>query len=140
MPSFVLDCSVTLPWFFADEADGYADGILHLLASEEATAPAVWPLEVVNGLVGAERRGRLTSDDVSSALAMLGELEIAVEQETPALTAVLAVAREYRLTAYDAAYLELAMRRNLPLATNDRDLAAAAKLAGVGTVALENPD
>jgi predicted nucleic acid-binding protein len=138
LPSFVLDCSVTLPWFFEDETDGYADAILHLLAREEATAPALWPLEVVNGLVGAERRGRLSTEDVTNALAMLAELDIAVEQQSPMPTAVLTVAREYRLTAYDAAYLELAMRENLPLATNDRDLAEAAKRAGAGTLVVED--
>ncbi len=134
MPSFVLDCSVTLPWFFEDEVDGYADAILNLLAKEDATAPALWPLEVVNGLVGAERRGRLSADDVTNALAMLAELDIKVEQQGPTPSAVLSVAREYRLTAYDAAYLELAIRENLPVATNDLDLAGAAKRAGVGTM------
>ena len=134
LPSFVLDCSVTLPWFFEDEIDGYADSILRLLAKEEATTPTLWILEVVNGLIGAERRGRLSAEDVSNALAMLAELDIAVEQQSPISTAVLTVAREYGLTAYDAAYLELAMRENLPVATNDQDLAKAAKRAGVGTL------
>ncbi len=134
LPSFVLDCSVTLPWFFEDETDGYADAVLHLLAREEATTPALWILEVVNGLLGAERRGRLSAEDVTSALAMLAELDIAVEQQSSVSTAVLAVAKEYGLTAYDAAYLELAMRENLPVATNDRDLAKAATRAGVDTL------
>lgn len=127
---------MTLPWFFEDQLDGYADAILHLLAKEAATAPALWPLEVVNGLVGAERRGRLSAEDVTNALAMLAELDIAVEEQSPIPRAILTVVREHGLTAYDAAYLELAMRENIPLATNDHDLAKAAKRAGVGTLEL----
>lgn len=129
---------MTLPWFFEDETDGYADAILHLLAREEAAAPAIWLLEVVNGLVGAERRNRLSAEDVTNALAMLSELGIAVEQQSPLPTAVLSLAREYGLAAYDAAYLELAMRESLPLATNDRDLAEAAKRLGIGTLVVED--
>lgn len=139
MPSFVLDCSVTLPWFFEDEIDGYADSILRLLVKEEATTPSLWTLEVVNGLLGAQRRGRLSAEDVTNALAMLAELDIAVEQQSPAATAVLTVAREHGLTAYDAAYLELAMRESIPVATNDQDLAKAAKRAGVGVLTV-SPD
>ena len=134
MPSFVLDCSVTLPWFFEDEEDGYAEAVLHLLAREAATTPALWPLEVVNGLIGAERRGRLAAGDVANALAMLTELDIEVEERSPAPSAIHALATQYGLTAYDAAYLELAVRENLPLATNDHDLARAAERAGVGNL------
>jgi len=131
--TFVLDASVVLSWHLDDEPNSYADTILARLASEPAVAPNIWPLEVANGLLIAERRGRLTTAGTSRVYQDLSDLPIAV-QHVPlesAQTSVLALARDQRLSAYDAAYLELAMREGLPLATLDDGLRAAGGRVGV---------
>jgi predicted nucleic acid-binding protein len=130
MPArFVVDNSVVMAWCFEDEADGYADGVLEGLVAGEAFVPSVWPLEVGNVLLVAERRGRL--DEASSVrfLELLGGLPITVEQEPPErmLGEVVSLAREHGISTYDASYLDLAMRLGLPIATRDASLAKAAK-------------
>lgn len=133
---FVLDNSVAVAWGFEDEDSAYADRTLGLLDANTAVAPAVWPLEVANAILMGERRGRLSAADTARFLELLGGLPIAVEDAalTGALGAVLDVGRTYGLTSYDASYLELAMRRGLPLATLDGRLADAAGRAGVELV------
>jgi predicted nucleic acid-binding protein len=133
---FVLDNSVAVAWGFEDEDSAYADRTLGLLDADPAVAPAVWPLEVANAILVGERRGRLSAADTARFLELLGGLPIAVEDAalTGALGAVLNVGRTYGLTSYDASYLELAMRRGLPLATLDGRLADAAGRAGVELV------
>jgi predicted nucleic acid-binding protein len=126
---FVVDASVVMSWCFADEADAYADGVLDRLTQDEALVPSIWPLEIGNVLLVAERRKRLSEADSARFLALLGELPIVIEPEPPQrmLREILALARELGLSTYDAAYLDLAMRLGLPLATNDAALRKAAK-------------
>jgi predicted nucleic acid-binding protein len=130
---FVLDSSVTLTWCFEDEATPYADQVLDLLGSDSALTPAIWPLEIANALRTAERRGRLHPADSVHFTELLRALPVSVESMPleRALGAVLDVARAYELTSYDAAYLEIAMRVGLSLATQDVRLSAAAERAGV---------
>jgi predicted nucleic acid-binding protein len=130
---FVVDCSVTMAWCFADELDEYADSVLGALSSNEATVPSLWSLEVANTLIQGERRRRLTVADSQRFLDLLESLPIQLDGETAtrATGATLAVGREYGLSIYDATYLELAMREGLSLATRDRRLRTASKAAGV---------
>ena len=130
---FVVDASVTLAWCFADETSDLADRVLDHLEHDEALAPAIWPLEVANGLRTAERRGRLDLADLSHVRGLLISLPVQVEGVAldAALGEVTEIARRLELTAYDAAYLELAARRGLALATVDARLRRACELAGV---------
>ncbi len=125
----VVDNSVVMSWCFEDEGNGYAEAVLESLESGEVLVPAIWPLEVGNVLLVAERKKRLGRAAVVRFLALLGGLPITVEQEPPErmLKEILSLAREHRLSTYDASYLDLAMRLDLPLATRDAPLAKAAK-------------
>jgi len=131
--SLVLDCSVAMSWCFEEEAGDYADRVLDALEEGEAFVPSVWPLEVANVLVVAERRGRLKVGESARFLELLQSLPIFVEEVSlPRATgAVLSLARELDLSVYDASYLELAMRSGVALATHDQALAKAADAAGV---------
>jgi len=130
---FVIDASVVLAWCFEDEASPYADAVLERLAQAEALAPIIWPLEVGNALVVSERRGRITPAETVRFLNLLRQLPIIVEGETPPrmFGEILSLAREQGLSAYDAAYLDLAMRAGAPLATLDEALRQAARRCGV---------
>lgn len=130
---FVLDGSLALAWYFKDEADAYADAVAARLPFSRAVVPLIWPLEVANALLMGERRQRSTEAQAARWLGYLGSLPIDVDDETNrrAWGEVLSLARPRRLSAYDAAYLELAMRRGLPLATLDDKLKAAASAVGV---------
>lgn len=133
---FVVDASVALAWCFADEASDTADQALGRLEHEEAIAPAIWPLEVANGLRTAERRGRLDLADLSRVRDLLLSLPVQVESVDLrlALGEVTEIARSLELTACDAAYLALAARRGLALATVDDRLRRAAASSGVELV------
>ncbi len=133
MSAFVLDCSVTMAWCFEDEADALADAALERLAEEGATAPSLWSLEVVNVLLAAERARRITVSDSARFLALIGDLPITVLETSfeRAAGQVTALGRKHGLSAYDAAYLDLAMREGLPLASRDRALCRAAAAVGV---------
>ena len=133
MTDFVLDASVALAWCFEDENTPSARQILARLRAEAASVPATWPIEVANVLALAERRRRITPADSAEFIAKLEDVAILVDEETSsrAFGRVLDLAREERLTAYDAAYLELAQRRTLPLATLDKDLCAATAALGL---------
>jgi len=135
---FVLDASVALSWGFEDETTPYTEAVLGALAEGEAVVPAVWPLEVGNGILMAERRGRLSHADAVQFLTLLRQLPIRVEPEPPErmLGEILALAREQGLSTYDASYLDLAMRLGLPLATQDDQLREAAERCGVRVYAL----
>jgi predicted nucleic acid-binding protein len=130
---FVLDGSVTMVWGFEDEADDYAAAILDRMPDLQAFAPTVWPLEVANALLVGERRRRTTPADAARFLAILAPFPITVDDETAthAWHETTHLARAHGLSAYDAAYLELAIRRGLPLATLDDRLKAAAVAVGV---------
>ncbi|MHB0867813.1 MAG: type II toxin-antitoxin system VapC family toxin [Thermoleophilia bacterium] len=131
--SFVLDCSVALAWILPDEGEHQVAALLEKVGTEGAIVPEVWPLEVANALLVAQHRRRLKEKDVERALADLAALPIRVDQETHqhALRAILSLAREYKLSAYDAAYLELARRARMPLATLDKNLRSACRAAGI---------
>ena len=138
MTAFVIDCSVAVTWCFEDEATPASDGLLDRLGEEEAAAPAIWPRELGNVLVMAERRGRIDAAQLAEFVALVRDLPVAIDQETPqrALDEVLALARAEKLTTYDASYLELAMRLGVPLATQDRELRHAAVRLGTPVLAV----
>ena|ERR1700722_4516057 len=122
--SLVLDCSTTLAWVYADETTVPVRRVFDLLSQGGAWVPALWRLEVANVLEMSTRRGRHGADFRDATLADLAQLPIQVDSETDAQAwrDTLRLAERYKLTLYDAAYLELAHRRNLSLATLDRDL------------------
>jgi predicted nucleic acid-binding protein len=130
---FVLDASLTLSWCFRDEANPQSLALLDRLAAEAALVPALWQLEVANALAMAERRGRITPERVDDFLRELGVLEIEIDHETAgrSFSHLLPLCRDHALTSYDAAYLDLARRRRLPLATLDADLIRVAERLGV---------
>jgi predicted nucleic acid-binding protein len=134
--AFVLDNSVTMRWCFESTANAYAESILQRLASGgDAVAPVLWRYEVGAVLAKAERSGAISPGKAAEFLAALRSFDIAIDQDGTdrVLTEVYRPAIAYRLTGYDAVYLGLALRRNLPLATLDEDLARACRSAG-GTV------
>ena len=129
----VLDASVTFPWLFEAEGSPAADALLDHVTEYGAVVPALWFLECTNGLAMAERRGRIDSAGIIKAIALLRRLSLVVDDPAPSgvLDAVLDLARTHRLTTYDAGYLDLALRRGLPLATGDAPLRTAATATGV---------
>ena len=134
MTRFVLDCSVTASWCFSDESDPYAMSALDALEDGEAVVPSIWPLELANVLLIGERRGRLSRTEVVQFVSLLTELEILIDRIEPdrVFSEILSLAWTHKLTSYDAAYLDLAMREGLPIATLDEPLRKAAEAAGVG--------
>ncbi len=126
--SFVVDASIALAWCFSDEQTDGLQTLLDRLISDGGLAPQLWALEALNGLLIAERRGRIDAPTRRRFAAYLSDLPIQIDDETAARswTAVAAVAERHGLSAYDAAYLELAMRTSLPLATLDGALLVAA--------------
>ncbi|WP_211259500.1 type II toxin-antitoxin system VapC family toxin [Belnapia moabensis] len=134
----MLDASATFPWLFEDEASPATDALLDHVTEHGAVVPALWFLECTNGLAMAERRGRIDGTSLVAAVALLRRLPLVVDDAAPsrALDAVLELARTHRLTAYDAGYLDLALRRGLPLATSDAPLRAAATAAGVSLLTI----
>jgi predicted nucleic acid-binding protein len=137
--TFVLDASVALAWCFDDESSDLADDILDLLkGGSQAITPGIWPLEVANVVLMAERRKRISVAKIMEQLGEIRKLPILVEpaDSSRAFDQILSVARQLRLTVYDAAYLELAMRRALPLATLDDSVRRAARQAGIPLVSV----
>ena len=130
---FVIDNSVVMSWCFKDEANDYADAVLEKLMTARAIVPAIWPLEVVNVLLVAERKKRLKQADSFRILTLLLQLPIEAEQEwsQKAMPDLLALGRNLDLSSYDLSYLDLAMRRGCPLASLDQKLVSAAKESGV---------
>ena len=120
---------MALAWCFADEQEPYAVAVLKLLENRTGIVPSVWPLEVVNALVNAERRGRLQPARTAELIAEVAKLGIEVDSHTSShpWKETLTLARRYGLSVYDAAYLELAIRESLPLATLDKALAKVAR-------------
>ncbi len=137
---FVVDSSVVMAWCFEDESSPYADQVLEMLDSDTAMTPAIWPLEIVNAVCTGERRQRLQPADSARFLDLLSSLPISIEsvQLARIIGSVLDIARTYGLTSYDAAYLDLAMREGVALATQDARLRTAATSAGVPLL-LQNP-
>ena len=129
----VLDASLTLSWYFEDERTPAANAVLDDIVASGAVVPSLWRAEVANGLQIAVRRKRVDAVFRSRALQHLELLPITVDRETDTYvwSSTLALADRFDLTVYDAAYLELAERRCLPLATLDKELNAAARALGV---------
>jgi predicted nucleic acid-binding protein len=131
--SLVIDSSITLAWLFEDERSPAADAVLRHVAESGAVVPSLWRLEVANALQMAVKRKRITAAFRDASIADLQALEVNIDAETDrhAWTTTLQLAEQYRLTLYDAAYLELARRLDLPLATLDEELRAASTAVGV---------
>jgi predicted nucleic acid-binding protein len=130
---FVIDTSVVMAWAFEDESAPYADQVLDSLAQSIAIVPPIWPAEVANVLVTAERRRRLPPGQGLRFLALLRNLpiEVAASADLAAAEQMLAVAHEFTLSAYDAAYLALSLSGGFPLATQDDALRKAARKAHI---------
>jgi predicted nucleic acid-binding protein len=128
---FVLDCSVTISWFMPDESSNFK--FLNQVVDEGAIVPSLWSLEVGNVLLIAQRKMRITLEQRQKALHILTELPIISDTMTAnyAWLETMELAERYNLTIYDASYLELSLRRSLPLATFDNSLKKAAELSGV---------
>ena len=131
--AFVLDASATLPWFFRDEATSTTESLLTQARRDvPMIVPQHWPYEVLNTLLQAARKGRISQNEISDALRDLAQLRVEVAIITiDELFSLRDLAARHKLTAHDAAYLELALRRRLPLATLDKDLASAARAEAV---------
>lgn len=131
--AFVLDCSITMAWCFGDEATPGTKAVQDRLLTEAAVVPAHWFSEVANVLLAAERRSRISRAGSQEFLGELRRVVIEVDDQSPdcAWAEVMTLARRHALTMYDAAYLELAIRRRLPLASLDADLGKAARAEGL---------
>ncbi len=137
MKEFILGSSMTFAWCFPDEKAPAPEAVLNSLAAARAIVPSLWHLEVANSLLIGDRRKRSTEADTINWLRFLASLPIVIDEETAsrAWSAVLVLARSHNLSAYDASYLELAMRRGLSLATLDEKLKGAAKTIGIAEYA-----
>ncbi len=131
--SLVLDPSLALSWYFEDERTPAADAVLDKVVEAGAVVPALWRLEIANGFLSALRRKRIDVAFRDGAIAQLAAMPITLDPDTDryAWTTTLQLADQFALTAYDAAYLELAQRRKLPLATLDQRLLTAGKTLGL---------
>ena len=127
---------MTLSWCFADEATPYSRAVLAALQNTYTVVPALWPFEIASGLAIAERRKRISPDQIAEFLETLRKLPIHVERREAVwlCQAMVLLAREHNLTAYDAAYLDLANRDQLQLATLDQDLQEAGRTLGIAAV------
>ena len=131
---FVIDNSVVSAWYLDDQATPYAEHVATRLTEDRACAPAVWELELTNVLRTSCLRRRLTAERAQLVLTHIARLPIDTDRHAVPRHELLALALRFGLSSYDAAYLELALRRQLPLATQDEALRAAALAAGVGCV------
>ena len=131
--SLVLDGSATVAWLLPDERTAAPQRVLEQVVANGAVVPTLWSLEVGNALTLAIRRKRISKADRADAMTKLSDLPIEIDPETSshAWTSTLALADRFGLTLYDACYLELAQRRELPLATLDKDLRKAAKALNI---------
>ena len=130
---FVLDCSVTMAWCFEDETSEYSEAVLELLRTKSAIVPVIWPLEVTNVLLMAMKRKRVSKIKAAGFLDRLNDLPISLANSKPlsAMMSIFELGDEQKITSYDAAYLDLAIAHNIPLATMDKELAQAAKVSKI---------
>ena len=140
MSRIVLDNTVTMAWCFADESTEFTEALLRRLSdlTDNALVPALWLYEVVNVTEVAARKGRITPEKAKAFLDSLADLPIEIEHPSvrQMFISVRKLVSQYGLTAYDASYLELAIRHNLPFATSDKALSKAAHAAGISAVQL----
>jgi predicted nucleic acid-binding protein len=133
LKGIVLDASVALAWCFPDEASDYADSVLLAVENQPVIVPAIWSVEITNALLVGERRKRIRQPEVRRFVELMNGLSV-VEDGQPfsdTVSNILPLAREYNLSAYDAAYLDVAVRRELSLATLDSSLQKACTTAGI---------
>ena len=133
MNGIVIDASVALAWCFPDEANDYADKVLVALEGRSILVPALWPIEITNALVVAERRKRIIQSSIRRFIELLSGLTVIMvaQSATESVSNILPLAREYNLSAYDAAYLDVALRDGAPLATLGKELQEAGRTAGI---------
>jgi predicted nucleic acid-binding protein len=129
--SFVLDASITMAWFFKDERSDETEALFRLAIVEKIHVPVGWSAEVINTIIMGERRGRCTQSESTDFMNRLQKLDVCIDDGADTFMHLPLLCRKFRLTAYDAAYLELAIRLQLPLATSDVALRAAALGAGL---------
>ena len=137
--SVVIDASLTMAWYFDDETTPAVDAVLDRVSEADAVVPSLWRLEVANAFQSAIRRKRITALYRDESLTELDAMPITVDADTDtyAWTTTLRLAERFGLSVYDAAYLELAQRRSLPLATLDKELREAAASLDVVLLGLE---
>ncbi len=130
---FVLDCSIAISWCFEDEANQEMDRILDLVKNNGAWVPNLWHLEILNVLIQASKRGRIPPASIVPRIHLLSKLPIKTDSETfiRAFTDTMYLAQTTQLTSYDTAYLELARRKGVSLATKDRAMVKAAKMLDI---------
>jgi predicted nucleic acid-binding protein len=133
LTDIVIDASVALAWCFPDEASDYADDILVALEGHSMLVPALWAIEITNALLVAERRKRIKQSAIRRFVELLNGLTVVTVSQsvTESVSNILPLAREYDLSAYDAAYLDVALRHGAPLATLDSNLQKAGRKAGI---------
>lgn len=133
MIDFVLDASVACAWLIRDEVSNYAEDIIASLPTQSALSPSLWSLEITNTLCVVFRRGRISEDDFFLAVSQMKQLQIIEEpySQERVIECFAPLAKKHQLSTYDAAYLELAMRRKLPIASLDTALVNAAEKEGV---------
>jgi predicted nucleic acid-binding protein len=129
----VIDCSVAASWYLPDEANDYTESILDYVANNGAWVPSLWYVELMNVLLMAEKRKRVRNEDIDSSLIEIIKLPLHVDNTNNSdwMQRIALLSRQHMLTAYDATYLELAIRKSSPLATQDRQLIKAAKSSGI---------
>ncbi len=129
--AFVADASVTAAWFIESQANAYTDRLLDRLADERVYVPGVWPAEFTNIFLVLERRRKLRAEQVQAILRLASLYPITIDFESVPLAELCRLSRQYGLTAYDAMYLELAIRMELPLCARDGALVQAVRKAGL---------
>jgi predicted nucleic acid-binding protein len=143
LTGIVVDASVALAWCFPEEASEYADRILVALEGHAILIPPLWAVEITNAVLMAERRKRVKQPEIRRFVELLDALTVIMDSQSVAesVSNILPIAREYGLSAYDAAYLDVAARHGVPLATLDSALQRACRKAGIeifkGTVTRE---
>jgi predicted nucleic acid-binding protein len=129
--SYVLDASITMAWFFKDERRDETEALFHRTITDTVYVPVGWAGEVINTIMIGERRSRCTSNEGRDFIDRLQQLSILVDDSVDAFGQLPDLCRQFTLTAYDAAYLALAIHLKLPLATDDTSLQNAARASGV---------
>lgn len=142
MSRFVVDASVALCWYFEEQRTAYTEAVFDCLSrGDEALVPALWPLEVVNSLIVAVRQKGISAAQFETFLQDLSDLPVVVDVEglKRIYSSIARLSQQHQLSSYDAAYLDLAVAENLPLATLDNNLRTAAKRVGVELLSIVNP-
>jgi len=127
----VLDCSVTAAWFYADEGHAYSREVAKFLITGIAYVPVLWKLELANALLTGERRRRITRDHIEKGLTEMEALDIRESDNELGPLDLLRLANAWNLSLYDATYVQLAQRMQVPLATLDDAMSTAARTGGV---------